>query len=184
LFSEPRWDKAFPKQIEQFRHEVVKAVWPAGEQALEFLRAVQTLAFCLHEAAQTFLDHAEEDRGTLRPRKFYKDQWYSQPEYNRRANLYEAWLHDSKMLVIEATKAANWFGDTVRRDLNPAFFTDKGKFVVTSGFINQGDAILLEFTPEEKSALPEAFVLKRKRTRQKHQRWWHQLLNPEKEEPQ
>jgi hypothetical protein len=48
LFSEPRWDKEFPKQIEDFRHDVLKAVWPTGDHGHEFRRAVQTLAFCLH----------------------------------------------------------------------------------------------------------------------------------------
>jgi hypothetical protein len=83
------------------------------------------------------------------------------------------------MLIIEATRAANWFSDIVRRDLNPAFFTDKGRFVVTSGFINKGDTILLEFTPEEKSAFPEAFLMKRKRKQQQHRGWWEKLMNPE-----
>jgi hypothetical protein len=183
LFSEPRWDIEFPKQIEKFRHDVLKAVWPVAIHANEFQRAAQTLAFCLHEAAQTFLDHAGEDGGYLRPRKFYKNQWYSQVEYDRRVHIYEDWLHDCQMLIIEATKAANWFSDIVRRDLNPAFFTDKGRFVVTSGFINQGDTILLEFTSEEKSALPEAFVQKRKRKRQQHRTGWQKLMNLDDSEP-
>jgi hypothetical protein len=179
LFSEPRWNRDFPEQIEEFRHEVVKAVWPAHNEGQELQRALQTLAFCLHEAAQTFLDHAAEEGAYMVPRKFYKDQWYAQKEYYRRVRIYEDWLHDCQMLVIEATKAANWFGDVVRRDLNPAFFVDRGRFVVTSSFINKGNTILLEFTSEEKSVLPDSFVLKRKRKQKQHRSWWKKLTEPE-----
>jgi len=178
LYSEPRWDVTFPEEIENFRRDVVKAAWPVSETGHEFQRAVQTLAYVLHEAVQTFLDHADEADGAFTPRKFYKDQWYSQAEYKRRADIYEAWLYDCKILVLEATKAANWFGDVVRRDLNPAFFADKGRFVVTSSFINQGDTILLEYTAEERASLPSSFLLKRKRKRQQHRKWWEKLLTP------
>ena len=176
LYTEPRWDITFPEAIEGFRREVVKAAWPLSDIGCEFQRAVQTLAYVLHEAVQTFLDHADEEDGFFVPRKFYKDRWYSQSEYKRRANLYEAWMYDCKMLVLEATKAANWFADVVRRDLNPAFFSDKGRFVVTSTFVNQGDTVLLEYTPEERLTLPGAFLLKRKRKQQQHRKWWHKLL--------
>lgn len=183
LYTEPRWDVAFPGEIESFRRDVLKAAWPTSDTGHEFQRAVQTLAYVLHEAVQTFLDHADEEDTTFVPRKFYKDQWYSQTEYKRRADIYEAWMYDCKMLVLEATKAANWFADVVRRDLNPAFFSDKGRFVVTSSFVNHGDTVLLEYTSEERTILPDAFLSKRKRKRQQHRKWWQKLLTHVEDEP-
>lgn len=53
-------------------------------------------------------------------------------------------------------KAANWLADTVRRDVNPAFFAVAGRFLLTLG----PDATLgfethvFEYTPEEKTAQP------------------------------
>lgn len=35
--------------------------------------------------------------------------------------------------MIEATKAANWMADIVRRDINPLFFATKGKFFIVMG---------------------------------------------------
>ena len=36
-------------------------------------------------------------------------------------------------LVVDATCAANWFADVVRRDIDPMFFVKTGKFGILQG---------------------------------------------------
>ena len=61
--------------------------------------------------------------------------------------------------MFEATKAANWVAEVIRRDLNPAFHAVSGKFTLTVpkglGFIR----VAPEFDDERKPKLPEELDL-------------------------
>jgi hypothetical protein len=56
--------------------------------------------------------------GTYRPHKFHKTDSFN-PNYSHDLAEYEKWLDDCWRLVQDATRAANWFADIVRRDINP-----------------------------------------------------------------
>jgi hypothetical protein len=53
--------------------------------------------------------------------------------------------------LIEAARAANWFADLVRSDINPLFFAERGKFVVVDEDVMERHAQIPEYTEEEKS---------------------------------
>ena len=57
--------------------------------------------------------------------------------------------------MVNATKAANWSAEIVRRDINPLFYATKGKFFVIMGPFDDLDfrSYFFEFTPEEKKEM-------------------------------
>ncbi len=76
---------------------------------------------------------------------------------------YDKWLDECRLYVFEATKAANWVADVVRRDISPLFFATQGKFIITHGpydFNMRWHTDLLEYSDEEKAALPDLLFQK------------------------
>jgi hypothetical protein len=111
----------------------------------------------LHRAAQLFLEHSETHNDRLYPFKFYKAHGFNK-NYNEDVERYTEWIDQCHHLIREATKAANWFADVVRQDINPMFFAEKGKFLVIEGpFMDLSfRTALLEFNEEEKNDLPSS----------------------------
>jgi hypothetical protein len=120
------------------------------------------LARGIHEAAQHFLRHAELDerRKVWRANRFYRLEPWDRIESERLRLEWEAWVDECHALVILATKAANWLAEEVRRTLNPFFFLEEGKFLVTRGpdFDLSHSTELHEFTTDEKGTMPGAIV--------------------------
>jgi hypothetical protein len=73
---------------------------------------------------------------------------------------FDMWVEECHHLIIDATKAANWFREVVRRDINPMFFAADGKFVATYPWsVDMGlshQYLLPEYTQDEKSSLPNS----------------------------
>ncbi len=155
LAPDPQWSVDMPKKLYEFRLKVLAAVWP--EDFDELKRASQTLAILLNMAAQTFLEHAQPIDDTYYPHKFYKDDAWNE-NYDQDLAKYNNWLDRSIALVRDATKAANWFADVVRRDINPMFFAKEGKFLTMEGDIRGWEARLWEYTTEERNILPDALL--------------------------
>lgn len=155
LSPSQRWPKERPNAVWDFRQQVIAAIWPAAYEELK--RATETFSILLHLAAQTFMEHSEES-GNL----YYADRYYKRPAFNphydKQLKEFEEWQSKCYRLLREATKAANWFADVVRRDINPMFFATKGKFLVMEGpFMDMSfRTYLLEFTEAEKQGLPAA----------------------------
>jgi hypothetical protein len=156
LAPDPRWDRTFPDALFEFRQRVAAAIWPDGFEELR--RAATTLAIFLHQAAVCFLEHAEPDDDFYRPYKFYKANGFN-PNYRSDLQIYKQWLDNCYHLIYQATCAANWFSDVVRRDINPMFFAESGKFLVIDGPFSPGmsyRASVPEFTEDEKRGLPDS----------------------------
>ena len=64
---------------------------------------------------------------------YFADRFYKRPNFNpnydKQLKEFEEWQSRCYKLLKDATKAANWFADVVRRDINPMFFATKGKFL-------------------------------------------------------
>jgi hypothetical protein len=159
LSAEPSWRLDLPDKFFEFRQRVAAAIWPSEFDELR--RAAITLAILLHKAASTFMEHSTYSQDRYLPFKFYKAMGFN-PNYDRDVKLYEEWLNDCWRLLREATKAANWFADVVRRDINPMFFAELGKFVVIEGpFMDlQYHASIPEFSEEEKAERPDVLLRK------------------------
>jgi len=156
LWTSPRWAKDRPGRILRFREKVLAAIW--FEEFDELKRSIITFSILLHKAAQTFLKHSDLQGDTYVPDNFYK-AIPNNPNYAQDVKKYEDWLDSCYSSIYEATKAANWFADVVRRDVNPMFFTDKGKFLVVEGLRGwdlSSVTKLLEYSKDQKSALPDA----------------------------
>ncbi|MGK0524790.1 MAG: hypothetical protein ACI92N_002434 [Pseudomonadales bacterium] len=155
LSPDPEWHRDRPDRIFDFRQKVISSIWPEGFEELK--RSATTFSILLNRAAQTYLKHAELQGDKYIPFKFYKALSWN-PNYDTDLAKYEAWLDECYDLLKEATKAANWFADIVRRDVNPMFFAEKGKFLVMEGpFMDLSFRTrLLEYSLEEKSSLPES----------------------------
>lgn len=151
LSPDPRWQKKLPEQIFEFRQKVISAIWP--DEFNELKRATETLSITLHIAAQQFMEHTILIGDTYHPDKFYKANGWND-NYDITLNKYTKWISSCHEKLIEATKAANWFADIVRRDINPTFFAEKGKFLTMEGDILGFKAKLHEYTDEQKASLP------------------------------
>jgi hypothetical protein len=159
LAADPHWDSDLPDMIFEFRQRVAAAIWP--EEFDELQRATTTFAILLHDAASTFMEHSDEDNGFYWPHKFYKAGGFN-PDYDKDLQKYEAWLDECFKSIKEATRAANWFADVVRKDINPMFFAERGKFVLLEGPFTdlKYRASVPEFTEERKRELPDALFPK------------------------
>lgn len=155
LAADPQWPKELPDEIWKFWQKVVAAIWP--EEFDELKRASQTLSILLHRAAQKFREHSERHGEILYPHKFYKSLGWNE-NYDRDGKIYDNWIDDCHNLIREATKAANWFADSVRKEINPMFFAEKGKFLIEHGpFVDLSfHTELLEYSEDEKSNLPNS----------------------------
>jgi hypothetical protein len=160
LAAEPSWDGQFPDTIWKFRHMVEAAIWPDGFE--ELMRATITFSILLHRAARKFLKHAKKEDGTYYADKFYKANAFN-PHYDRDLSRYQTWNEECTELVVGATRAANWFADVVRRDINPMFFAAVGRFVIIEGPISPDFSFqfyIPQFSEEQKRLLPASLRMK------------------------
>jgi hypothetical protein len=127
LSADPIWAADYPDDFDEFRQRVGSMIWPPDN--LELATATRVLALTLHQAATNFLEHATFSGTRYLPDKFYQRP-RPNPTYERDLAEYTSWLSTGWGLVRRATKAANWFADLVRRDINPAFFAERGRFSV------------------------------------------------------
>lgn len=155
LAAVPRLPENFPDRFFELRQRVAAAIWPLEYDELK--RSTSTLAILLHHASAHFLEHAEENHGYYFPYRFYKAGGHNS-NYDKDLADFEAWLDEFYRLIKEATKAANWFAEVVRRDVNPLFLIEAGKFVVIEGPFSdlKTYARIPEFDSEEKDSLPSA----------------------------
>ncbi len=155
LSPDPEWPKDLPDNIFEFRQKVIAAIWPKEFEELK--RATIVFSFFLHRSAQLFIKHSETRGDRLCPFKFYKAHGYNE-NYNKDVKKYEEWIEQCHDLIRNSTKAANWFADVVRKDINPMFFAERGRFLVMDGpFMDMSfRTALLEFSDEEKNGLPDS----------------------------
>jgi hypothetical protein len=156
--SRPTWRDDAATTVYRFGQRIIGAAWPATNPELE--RALQTLSICMNTAAQRFLAETET-RGDERVEvKYYKQRYYEQDVYDRLVDRWEDWNQHMALLITEATKAANWLADVVRRDLNPRFFSVAGKFTLTEPADLSYVTHTPEFTDEQKQQLPDGLDLR------------------------
>ena len=152
------WDQGFHESLFKFYNKILGAIWPKTLPELEC--SLKRLTYEIYEACQTFAEHcnpSESKERILVEEKFYRSQGWIEDhnEYQQLFKEYETWQKKCENHVIEATRAANWLADVVRRDINPLFFATKGKFFVIMGPYDMLEfrSYFFEYTEEEKSEL-------------------------------
>lgn len=153
LAPDPSWSCEHANCLFEFRQVVAATIWPPEFDELN--RATTTLAIVLHDAISTFRKHSRRDKERYWPVKFYKSNGYN-PNYMKDVDKYEDWLDECYRLVRDSTRAANWFADVVRRDVNPLFFVERGKFLIIDGPYEDFSykASVPEFEADMKDKLP------------------------------
>jgi hypothetical protein len=155
LSTDPYWEADLGYQLFYYLQKVKAAIWPQGFTELK--NATETLAIILHRASEKFLEHSQRDGEYLRSIRFYRGNGFNE-NYDRDVDRYEQWLSECYHLIREATKAANWFAEVVRRDINPMFFAESGKFVIIEGPYEDLKYYfrIPEFNETEKQSLPKS----------------------------
>lgn len=162
------WEKEAPDRLHDFRARIIAAVWPGA--LLELECSLDKLSELCFQASDTFILHAELYPGTqwLRAVSFYRQEKPGSEEHVKALEDFGAWTKQCDELIVEATKAANWFAEVVRRDFNPLFFAVEGKFLLTTGPYEDlsYSTGLFEYTAgEKKLMLQENPKLRRMRPR-------------------
>lgn len=147
LCVDPHWERDGLRKVLELRKRVVSSIWPDGYGELK--RATDTLSLLLFFATKVLRANADLDEreGSYRARKFYK-LLPKNPDYDIDLDRYNEWADACHDAIREATKAANWFAEVVRRDVEPRFFAKTGWFL-----IDEYDAPP-QFTQEEKKTYP------------------------------
>lgn len=159
----PIWPVELPDDFLKFRQKVFSTDFPGT--LIELEKAAKTLSILLNKAARVFQKHSKIQRYNDGARfwegvKFYKISVWNTERYDKLAKEWDDWIEECHQLIIAATKAANWFREVVRRDINPMFFAAAGKFTVTyrcsenMGLLHP--YLLPEYTQEEKANLPDS----------------------------
>jgi hypothetical protein len=158
LHLNARWHKDDPSRIFKFRQKIMKAAWPSTLPELE--RALNTLSIAINEAVQTFLKHSKQSRDGqyYETDQFYRIDHYDESRYDKLLSEYNSWVNECDNYMYHVAKAANWFSDIVRKDINPNFFAVKGKFLIT--YMNGLEVISLlkEYNQQEKDSMPQSLT--------------------------
>lgn len=141
-----------------FRTKVATTIW--ADEFDELRRASFTLSIQLLQYDNSFMEYADVRDDIYVADKFYKRRGEFNPNYHQDVEIYLAWVDEFSSLLIESTKAANWFSDVVRRDVNPMFFVEYGKFRVYQGLGTdfKTHLVIPQFTQEERNSLPESLL--------------------------
>jgi nucleoside phosphorylase len=159
LLPTPKWRVELVDDFLSFRHKVFSADLPGVHVELE--RSIRTLSILLNNASVTFQKHCTTEKGGNENSYYQGIQFYNIPEwdpekYNKLGKEFDDWVKECHELIMDSTRAANWFRAVVRRCIDPMFFATEGKFVaaypLSKGFDDQ--YLLLEYTEEEKASLP------------------------------
>jgi hypothetical protein len=160
LAPDPSLDEKMTDDIFKFRQKVISTIWPKKYQELK--KSTIIFSILLNTAIQTFMGNCDKHNNRYYTYKFYKANGHNE-NYHQDAKRYNEWLDKYYHELKEATKAANWFADAVRENINPMFFAEQGKFLIQEGPIVDlsnstmyYSASLLEFTEDEKNSFPDS----------------------------
>jgi hypothetical protein len=157
LSPEQQWTNGMNHELYQLVKDTQKTLWP--DELDELKRACLTLSQAAYRASETFWSNAELHDGIWYSIRFYKEP-PNNPNYQSDLAEFERWQDECYQWVRDATKAANWFADMVRRDVNPLFFAEHSKLSIEEGpFADfKYRCRIPEFTEAEKLAMPNALI--------------------------
>ena len=151
LAPKPCWREKMVIGIQDYRKQVLAAVWPGLYPELE--RSIKTLSIALGDALDTFLLHHFVEGNLFLTDNFHHDPCGDRQKLSRE---FKEWVIKCQILIFESTRAVNWFAEVVRKEVDPRFF-EEGKFLVTYGPNDDYATSLLEYNCQEKSVLPAGF---------------------------
>ena len=130
LRGRPRWTQVNIDRVRRFREKVLRAPFAGRHPELE--AGLTRLSLVLIAAIEHWDEHAEyrDNPPHFEGVRFYhKLKTYDPQQYNKLLDMYEKWIAREVWLMREATRVANWVCDAVRRDINPYFYLEQGRFL-------------------------------------------------------
>lgn len=117
----PWWPFELSDDFLKFRQKIFSADFPGTLPELE--RSMKTVSILLYRAVKTFQKHCaikENCDGTLfyDGVRFYQNLKENTKLYDERCQEFDDWVEECQQLIIDATKAVNWFREIVRRDIS------------------------------------------------------------------
>ena len=142
------WPEHLPDDIFRCLERLISTIWPAEFEEVEV--ASQHFVRSLHTAAGKFMENSELLNGRWCLIRFYKEGGWNS-NYEADLQRFNHWQRECFETLRTATKAANWFADVVRRDVNPLFFAEKGRFLISDGPFLDGtfECYVPSYTAEE-----------------------------------
>jgi len=125
-----RWPYKLAEDIGLYERKVRAAIWPSGETKIDSLEnAIKNLARVSLDTLDILSKHFESGNdGWCKAHKFYKEP-FPNPSFEEDYKKYEAWENQLRDMFVELCKAANYFADEVRANINPMFFLENGRFI-------------------------------------------------------
>ncbi len=152
------WPANLPDKVILFRQKIMATVWPESYQ--EIRKSAITLSTSFSRLAITYLQHVKQQGDSLIANHFYKSGGWNE-NYHEDLIKFEKWESECNALLIETTKAANWFADSIRKEFDPLFLVDKGKFIITNCICKDiytcGD--VPEFSEKEKQSVLKRYKI-------------------------
>lgn len=149
------WPGVMNDNVFELRQRIQCAIWPGKFDELE--RSMQTFVELLGAAFDLFSEHCSRISDELHADCFYKIHHWNPELYRRLAEEYKSWTLACDELIRESTRAANWFADCVRRDLNPKYLLFEGRLaLLRPQYHSRFNSELLTYTNESTRNLPKA----------------------------
>lgn len=152
-------NKELVNSIELFNDIIFKAILPT--KYININKSVQTLSLVLRDLFNVYFLHVRSKEKVYIADRFYKAGGRYNSNYHQDLEKYSIWEKKVTLLSFEATKAANWFADSVREELNPLFFTTEGRFTIVQGpdMEMKYTTYIPQYSDEEKIQLPSCYEL-------------------------
>lgn len=155
MMPTPIWPRTSEARIFALADYIQRVVWPGTRPELE--AAARTLSAAICNAFYTFAEHCRYASERLVGVPFYKAEGVTPQNYHQLRDQFDRWMNHQEQHIVEATKAANWFADVVRRDINPLFFALEGRFVVAEIRGVDPCSTVVTYSPDEVPHLPDAY---------------------------
>jgi len=146
----PNFEDGLAQNISKYRDAVIAAVWPEDDKYKDLKKSIINFSIEVYGMIQTAQEHSDLNQGKWYRHKFYRNVPHGEKR-DKAVGRYDEWLQECSNSVTLATKALNYFATIVRRDVNPLYFADHGKFLLTRGPDMTGSWVTYvpEYTEEE-----------------------------------
>lgn len=126
----PRIERHLYDDFIQMQYASTAAIWPQSLLDSDLKKAFDNVAVKLNEMTHIFALHIKEQDEFLAADMYYKNN-YPNPNYQEDAKEYQDWIDSLHNSVLETTKALNLFCDVVRDQINPLFYLNQGRAVLS-----------------------------------------------------
>lgn len=145
------------EELSSFINMIFKANFP--NRYIELENALMTLSKVLNDLLTVYFLHARMKNDIWLADRFYRNDGRYNEYYKEDLAKYNQWERVVTDLSFDATRAANWVAEEVRKSINPLFYATEGKFSIIQGpdFELKYISYLPEYSEDEKRTLPNSY---------------------------